>query len=168
MDPFFDDFDRFFDRRFRQMFSPDMWSLPSFSAIEPRSSQRSITTNPQQQQQQQQVQRFMGTRLDLIESPQSYKIHVDLPGVRKEDIKVHVEGDLLTIEAERKEQVERSGEGNEQYHYSERRFGTYKRQVSLPSTADTSKVEAKFENGVLEVELGKTEESAKRQTIDIK
>lgn len=160
IDPFFDDIDRYFDRRLRQMFTPDLLALPSFSANEPRS----ITAGAQPQQQQQ-VQRFMGTRLDLVESPNAYKVHVDLPGVRKEDIKVHVEGDLLTIEAERKEQVERN---EEQYHYSERRFGTYKRQVALPSSADTGKVNAKFENGVLEVELGKSEEAAKRQAIDIK
>lgn len=170
MDPFFDDFDRYFERRLRRMLNPTFWGVPSFSAIESlpgqsgqgsSSSSSSAALIPQPGQR---TQPFVSASLDLVEGPDSYKVHVDMPGVKKEDIKVHVDGDVLTVEAERRETSEKS---DEHYHYSERRFGRIKRQVALPSGADTKSAKAKFEDGLLELEFVKAPEASKRQSIDI-
>ena len=93
-------------------------------------------------------------------------MHVELPGVKKEDIIVHVDSDILTVEADRKESVEKD---TERYHYSERRFGTVKRQIQLPKSASVKNVKAKFDNGLLELEFEKIrEQQEKRQVIEIK
>ena len=160
MDPLFEDFDRLFDRRIRQLFNPESWGFPTERSIAPSVKGSSNQVAPGSSL----SPGFLSTRLDLIESPDAYQIHVELPGVRKEDIHLNIERDVLSIEAERKEKRD---ENNDTYHYSERRFGRIKRQIALPPTSDPQRVSAKFEDGVLSVSVGKSEEAAKRQSIDI-
>lgn len=75
-------------------------------------------------------------------------VRADLPGLTKDDIKVEMTDDTLTIQGERKEEKKEEREG---YSYSECSYGRFYRTIPLPEGVDTSKVTAEFQNGVLEV-----------------
>lgn len=74
----------------------------------------------------------------------------DLPGLRREDVQVEVLGDELVISGERKQEEEETRGGRQ---YSERRYGSFERRITLPVGIEASNIEASFENGVLEVSL---------------
>ena len=103
-------------------------------------------------------------RLDVREQPDAYAVHAELPGVRKEDIHVTIDGSVVSIAAERKSEKEvREGE---RILRSERYHGKVSRSFELPQEIDDSKAEAKYVDGVLELTLPKKAAvSAKRLTI---
>lgn len=101
---------------------------------------------------------------DIHETEVSLTFQVDLPGHDPKAIDVKVEKDVLTIHSERK--AEPAGEGVKARRL-ERGFGVYARSFVLPRTVDTSKVEARYENGVLTLTLPKREE-AKPRVIEVK
>ncbi|RLC62978.1 MAG: Hsp20/alpha crystallin family protein, partial [Chloroflexi bacterium] len=84
-----------------------------------------------------------------------YVIKAEIPGVKDKDIDVSVEGDTLTIKGEKKAESEVK---EENYHRSERYYGSFFRSIPLPSTGDAEKMEASYEDGVLEVSLPKAAE----------
>ncbi len=86
---------------------------------------------------------------------------VDLPGVKKEDIKVDINKGVLTISGERKVK-------EEDYYKVETYFGKFSRSFTLPDNADIENIEASSENGVLEVIIPKLKEDSARKTITIK
>lgn len=100
---------------------------------------------------------FMRAKMDLVETPKAYKVLVELPGVKKEDVKVSVDEGVLTVQAEQNETINRE---EDKYHYSERRYGTIKRSVSLPQGISPDNVKASFNNGLLELEFAKSEKEA--------
>jgi len=102
--------------------------------------------------------------VDVFENKDNVTVKAEVPGMRKEDIDVSVEGNTLSICGERREEKEQ-GKGTDNYR-AERYFGRFYRSVPLPSAVDTGKVAAKYQDGVLTVTLPKTEE-AKRKKIDI-
>lgn len=87
-------------------------------------------------------------------------VKADLPAMKREDIKVSVENDVLTIEGERKFDEKSSGEG---YHRIERGYGAFRRSFTLPANVDASRVQATYQDGVLSVTLPRREESRPRQ-----
>jgi len=89
-------------------------------------------------------------RVEVLQNNGQFTVRADLPGMTKEDIKVELTGDMLTISGERKEEKEEKGEG---FYRSERRYGNFYRQLPLPEGAQTEKAEATFTNGVLEVTM---------------
>jgi HSP20 family protein len=95
---------------------------------------------------------------DIYETAEGITLQVDLPGHDPKAIEVKVENDTLTLKSERK--VERSDK--EGAHRLERSFGVYSRSFVLPRTVDASKVEARYENGVLTLTLPRREESRPR------
>ncbi|HEY4541712.1 MAG TPA: Hsp20/alpha crystallin family protein [Noviherbaspirillum sp.] len=99
-------------------------------------------------------------RMDVTESDNAYMIKADVPGVKKEDIKVSVDGNTVTISATSKEEKE-AGEGNAVY--SERYYGEQYRRFSLPSDVDESKVEARYQDGVLQLTLPKKQGKTSKQ-----
>jgi len=103
-------------------------------------------------------------KLDVKEQADCYLIHADLPGVKKEDIHVIVDGNQVSISAEVKQEKEvREGE---RVLRSERHFGKLSRAFQLAQEIDDSKAGAKFNDGVLELTLPKrTETASKRLTI---
>jgi HSP20 family protein len=103
-------------------------------------------------------------KLDLLEKPDAYIVHVDLPGVAKEDIQVHIEKNMLTVCAERKEEHKEEGE---LYRYTERHFGSIKRIISLPDQADQENVKADLENGVLHLVFAKKADEVSKKQIAI-
>jgi HSP20 family protein len=86
------------------------------------------------------------------EGEKAYYIELDVPGMKKEDIEITAEENMLTISGERK----RLEEAKEDYYYQvESHYGTFSRSFTLPQKVDIEKIEAHFENGVLEVVIPK-------------
>ena len=92
-------------------------------------------------------------RIDVTEDAGAYKVKADIPGVKKDDISVRVDGNVVEIEAQaRSEKETREGE---KVLRSERSYGTISRSFSLAQDVDAGKVQAKYADGVLSLELPK-------------
>jgi HSP20 family protein len=97
-------------------------------------------------------------KLDVIENDKEYQVKAEIPGARKEDIRVNVEGNYVTISAEVKEEKkETRKEDGERVLLQELRYGSVSRGFTLPQDVDGSKTSARFENGVLSISLPKRE-----------
>lgn len=104
-------------------------------------------------------------RVDVKEVDDAFQVHAELPGIKKEDIHVHIDGPVVSISAERKQDKE-TKEG-ERVLRTERYFGQVSRSFQLGQDVDESKASAKFTDGVLELSLPKkTAPQAKRLVID--
>jgi HSP20 family protein len=111
------------------------------------------------------VERGLGwLPVDLAEDDEQFTVKAELPGLSSDDIDLSVVGDTLTISGNKK--VEKEDEGRNYYHV-ERRYGTFRRGVRLPSTVDGEKVQARYNNGVLTVTLPKADH-AKPRRINVK
>lgn len=104
-------------------------------------------------------------RLDVSESDKAIEVVADLPGLDKEDIKVSLDGDLLIIKGEKKEEKEKK---DKQYHTIERRRGSFYRSMRLPVEVESDKIEASFKKGVLTLNLPKSKKSKKTAQITVK
>ena len=93
-------------------------------------------------------------RIDVSENDKAYTVKADIPGVKKEDISVNIDGNVVRIDAETKSEKETRGNGDKVLR-SERYYGTVSRSFSLDQDIDTSKVQAKYADGVLNLELPK-------------
>jgi HSP20 family protein len=102
--------------------------------------------------------------VDITEDEKEYLIKAELPDMKKEDVRLTVENDVLAISGERKFEKEEKGK---KYHRVERAYGSFVRSFSLPEDADGSKVTADFKEGMLQVHLPKSEK-AKPKAIEIK
>ncbi|MGA7881530.1 MAG: Hsp20/alpha crystallin family protein [Terrimicrobiaceae bacterium] len=102
--------------------------------------------------------------VDIAEDDKEYLIKAELPEVKKEDVKVTVEGGVLTITGERKFEKEEKGT---KYHRLERAYGSFMRSFTLPEGAAGDKISAEFKDGVLKVHLAKSPE-AKPKSINVK
>ena len=104
--------------------------------------------------------------IDVQDTKDNIVVKADLPGFKKEDIKVSVEDDVLTIQGERKSE---SDVKEEKYLKTERYYGSFQRRFILPAAIDNNKLNAAFKDGVLELTLGKRQDAKPKQiTIDIK
>ncbi|MCX7184707.1 MAG: Hsp20/alpha crystallin family protein [Nitrosospira sp.] len=104
-------------------------------------------------------------KMDLSENDKAYTVHAQIPGVKKEDIKVQVDGNRVSISAESKQEKEEK-EG-ERVICRECRQGSSYRSFTLDSEVDESQAQAKYENGMLELTLPKKNGSAAKQ-LEIK
>lgn len=95
----------------------------------------------------------------------AYHVDVDLPGVKKEDIKVDLNKGVLTISGERKTKEEVK---QEDYYKIETYFGKFSRSFTLPDNVDIENVEAKSDNGVLEIVIPKLKDDVSKKSIEIK
>jgi HSP20 family protein len=93
---------------------------------------------------------------DIYETSDGYVFKVELPGISKEDIKVELNGDNLSIKGERKEEKEVK---KEEYHRIERICGSFSRTFQLPKNADGKKIIASMKDGILELRIPKEEQS---------
>lgn len=99
--------------------------------------------------------------VDILETAgKDVVVKVDLPAIKREDIKVTVENNVLTIEGERKTEV---SEDQQKYHRVERSAGAFRRSFTVPTSVDAARVEAGYQDGVLTVTLPRREESRPRQ-----
>jgi HSP20 family protein len=102
--------------------------------------------------------------VDITEDDKEYLIKAELPEVKKDEVKVNVEGGVLTISGERKFEKELK---DKKYHRIERAYGSFVRSFSVPDDADDSKVSAEFKDGLLTVRLTKSEK-ARPKSIEVK
>lgn len=103
-------------------------------------------------------------RVDISDTDQEYLIRADLPAVKREDVKVTLKDDLLTIEGERKYDKEETGE---RFMRRESFRGTFMRTLMLPDNADRNAVRAECKDGVLTVHVGKTK-AAVEKPVEVK
>jgi HSP20 family protein len=93
--------------------------------------------------------------IEVFEKEDKFTVKAELPGMKEEDIDVLVVGDTLTIKGERKAETEVK---EEDYYCCERSYGSFSRSIALPSSVDAKKIDASYEDGVLEVSLPKAPE----------
>lgn len=102
--------------------------------------------------------------VDIEENDTSYMVTADLPGMRKEDIKIDLSDNVLTISGERTKETK--GEGKMEGKYTERIWGKFQRSFSLPAHVAGEKVQASFKDGVLNITVPKAE-GARSHSIKI-
>ncbi len=95
-------------------------------------------------------------RVDVRETEDAIRVSAELPGMREDDLDLKLTDDCLTIAGEKQE--EKSGE-KDGFSYTERSFGSFRRDIPLPAGVDAEKVEATFKNGVLEITVPKSAEA---------
>ncbi len=101
-------------------------------------------------------------RVDIVENKDDYLMHVEIPGMNREDIKVRVEDKVLTISGERK----KSEDEKSNYVRQERIHGKFARSFTLADEIDTEKISADYKNGILTIKLA-IAEKAKPKEIDV-
>lgn len=106
------------------------------------------------------------TRMDVSETDHAIEVQMDLPGVKPEDVEITVENNMVTIRGQRMEEREQK-DNNRQFHAVERRFGSFSRSFTLPTSIKESEAVAEFRDGVLHVTFPKSEE-VKPKKISIK
>jgi len=102
--------------------------------------------------------------VDIEEDDREYLLKAELPGMKKEDVKLKVEGGTLSISGERKEEKE---EKDKKRHRVERSYGAFMRSFALPEVVLSEKVSAEFKDGILTVHVPK-DEKAKPKAIEVK
>jgi HSP20 family protein len=103
-------------------------------------------------------------RVDIAETDTEFTIKAEIPEVKKEDVKVTVDSGVLIIRGERKQEKE---EKDKKFHRIERYYGSFTRSFTLPDNVDESKIEASFKDGMLNLQIPKTE-AAKPKAIEVK
>ncbi|MGB5984065.1 MAG: Hsp20/alpha crystallin family protein [Desulfobacterales bacterium] len=103
-------------------------------------------------------------RVDIAETDTAFEIKVEIPEVNKEDVKVAVYNGVLTIRGERKQEKEEDGK---KFHRVERKYGSFTRSFTLPDNVDENAIEAAFQDGILLLQIQKTE-GAKPKVIEVK
>lgn len=98
--------------------------------------------------------------VDVFEDKDAVKIIAELPGVKPEEVKLSIENNVLTLRGEKKQIAE---ETTERVHRYERSYGMFERSFALPNTVDADRVEARFENGLLNIQLPKVERARPRE-----
>lgn len=102
--------------------------------------------------------------IDVAETDDEYVVKVELPGVNKDDVRITVQENILTVRGEKKRENERK-ESN--FHRVERSYGSFQRSFTLPTTVRADKIDATYKEGLLTITLPKAEE-AKPKAIDVK
>ena len=103
-------------------------------------------------------------KVDIIENEKAYEISVAVPGLSKEDFKIDLNDNFLTISGERKFSKEKK-ENN--LHVVETQYGNFSRSFSLPENVDANKITASYTNGILEITVPKDEKKVLKATIKV-
>lgn len=103
-------------------------------------------------------------RVDISETDHEFVVDAELPKVDKDGVKVSVDNGILTIQGERKQEQEEKGK---KFHRIERYYGSFARSFTLPDNVDETKVKAKFNDGVLNIQIPKTTET-RPSAIEVK
>ncbi len=103
-------------------------------------------------------------KVDIVETAEAFEVHLAVPGISKEDFKIELNDNYLTVSGERKFSTEKK---DKNYHTIETQYGAFNRSFSLPENVDASKINAKYNNGILELTIPKDEKKALKQTIKV-
>ena len=98
--------------------------------------------------------------VDITEGEKEVALRVEIPGVEAGNIDVSINGNILTLQGEKREEHE---ESNEQYFHSERAFGSFRRSLELPANVDPEQVSAEHKNGVLTIRIQKRKGAESRR-----
>jgi HSP20 family protein len=101
-------------------------------------------------------------RIEILEHDGRYVVRAELPGMTKDDIKVEVTDEVLTIQGQRKQEKEEKREG---YYYGERAYGSFYRTIPLPEGAEPAEATAEIHNGVLEVTIPAPKKAEKKSRL---
>jgi HSP20 family protein len=102
--------------------------------------------------------------VDITEQENEYQVRVELPGVNKDDVKITLESNILTIRGEKKQEKDVK---EESMHRTERVYGSFQRSFTLPTTVQEKEIQATYKDGILLISLPKAEE-AKPKQIEVK
>ena len=103
-------------------------------------------------------------KVDIIENEKAYEISVAVPGLSKEDFKIDLNDNFLTISGERKFSKEKK---EHNVHVVETQYGNFSRSFSLPENVDANKIGATYTNGILEISIPKDEKKVLKTTIKV-
>jgi HSP20 family protein len=98
--------------------------------------------------------------VDIVQEGDHYVVKADLPGMKKDEIEITLNGDTLTVSGEKKRETETKDDSR---YRSERYYGKFSRSLVLSSAVDTNKIEAAYKDGVLSVTIPKSEEARPKQ-----
>lgn len=102
--------------------------------------------------------------VDIIENENSYELHVEVPGMKKEDFNIELKDNNLTVSGERKFTSEKK---EKNFYSMETKYGSFSRSFTLPENVDSSKINAKYNDGILELTIPKDEKKALKSTIKV-
>ncbi len=106
---------------------------------------------------------FFAPDIDVKDEKDEVIVRADIPGIKKDELNISVQDDILTVKGERKEEQEKKGKD---YYYAERFHGTFSRAVELPSKVRATDVKASYKDGVVEIHLPK-DATAKPREVKI-
>jgi HSP20 family protein len=98
--------------------------------------------------------------VDITETEDGYEVKAEIPGIKKDEIKINFEDDVLTLSGERNHEKEAK---NKNYHRIERRYGKFQRSFFLPKYVKADGIKANYKNGVLTVNIPKREEAKPKE-----
>lgn len=98
--------------------------------------------------------------LDVAEDDEALQVRVEVPGIDPKDVHIEIHGGVLTLRGEKKDE---KGEEKDGRHWSERRYGSFARAISLPEYVDHEKIDASYRDGVLTITLPKSEKAKPRE-----
>ncbi len=101
--------------------------------------------------------------VDIVENDDDYVAKVEIPGVKKEDVKITMENNILTI---RGEKAQEKKEKDSNYHRVERYYGSFRRSFELPGSVKSDKIDVEYKDGILTIRMPK-EETAKTKQIEV-
>ena len=103
-------------------------------------------------------------RVDITETPQAFTLKAEIPSVEKDDVKITIDGGMVTLSGERRQEKE---EKDKTFHRIERFYGSFSRSFSLPDNIDAAAAKATFKDGMLTLDIPKTA-AAKPKGIEVK
>jgi HSP20 family protein len=142
--------------------APSLWGHDPFAAL--RAEMNDLRARFFGSGEEEWMTGTMAPALDLSETDTAIDVRMDVPGVTAKDIDIQVNGNLLTVSGERKEEKEEKGKT---FHRIERSYGNFSRSVTLPCPVLENEVAAEYHDGVLTIKLPKKEE-AKTHKVKVK
>jgi HSP20 family protein len=103
-------------------------------------------------------------KVDIVENEKAFEVHVAVPGMNKEDFKIDLNDNFLTISGERKFTAEKESNN---FRSIETQYGTFSRSFAMPDHVDAAKISAKYNNGILELVIPKDEKKTLKTTIKV-
>jgi HSP20 family protein len=143
-----------FGRRFGSPFLRDDFFRPTFPAFE----------NTLFSAENEKFSGDWSPQVEMFERDGKLVVQADLPGIKKDDVKVEITDHQLTIEGERKDEREEKGAG---FYRSERSYGSFYRSIPLPEGVNTENARAEFKNGVLEISMESPQLESSKKRLEI-
>jgi HSP20 family protein len=111
-------------------------------------------------------QQMFSPKVDVVENEKAFDVHVSIPGFKKEDIKVELDENRLTISGERKFEKKQEDQKTK-YHFIETEYGKFSRTFTLPSNVQSGNIQANYKDGILELNIPKEEKDLKKLQISV-